>query len=397
MDQETMGKFLIDCLCREFDDKKAALLRGADWDSLIQFAIKHNLAPLLYHRLKTIYPSVKLHKAYLISARRNTRLYNDFSKIINALGNIPVIALKGAHLAQNVYANIALRPMNDVDILVKKTDLLKAGENLLEMGYISGTSRVGDIEGICAKYQHLPPFTKPDAFPVDIHWTIVLPSSPFRIDIDGVWKRAQPARIAGVDVLVLSPEDLLLHLCLHTSFQHLFRNGLSGFYDIWETLRHYQGEINWEQLMLRSRQWRASKTVYISLYLAKTLFDAVVPNEVLDRLKPEDLEPQVVNWAKAQLFDKRIYPSINLIDFWKSKSSLDKLKVFLKRVFLSPEEMAQLYPVHYNSPRVYFYYLVRLKKLFFEHISRTWLLLRHDKDMVNVSKRTYALQEWLSR
>jgi len=223
------------------------------------------------------------------------------------------------------------------------------------------------------------------------------PNQSFKVDIDGVWKRAQPVRIAGVEVLVLSPEDLLLHLCLHTSFQHLFRNGLSGFYDIWETLRHYQAQINWEQLMLRSRQWKASKTVYLSLYLAKTLFDAAVPNEVLDRLKPEDLEPQVVNWAKAQLFDKRIYPSINLIDFWKSKSSLDKLKVFLKRVFLSPEEMAQLYPVHYNSPRVYFYYLVRLKKLFFEHISRTWLLLRHDKDMVNVSKRTYALQEWLSR
>jgi len=180
MDQETMGKFLIDCLCREIDDKKAALLRGADWDSLIQFAIKHNLAPLLYHRLKTIYPSVKLHKAYLISARRNTRLYNDFSKIINALENIPVIVLKGAHLAQNVYANIALRPMIDLDILVKKTDLLKAGEKLLEMGYISGTSRVGDIEAICAKQQHLPPFTKPDAFPVDIHWTIVLPTSPLK-------------------------------------------------------------------------------------------------------------------------------------------------------------------------------------------------------------------------
>ncbi len=396
MDQETMGKFLIDCLCQENDD---ALERKTDWDSLIQFAIKHNLAPLLYHRLKTIYPNVKLHKAYLISARRNIRLYNDFSKIIKALENIPVpvIVLKGAHLAQNVYANIALRPMNDLDILVKKSDLLKVGEKFLEMGYISGTTRVGDIEGICAKYQHLPPFTKPNAFPVDIHWTIVLPTSPFIIDIDGVWKRAQPARIAGVEVLVLSPEDLLLHLCLHTSYQHLFRNGLSGFYDIWETLRHYQDEINWEQLMHRSRQWRASKTVYISLYLAKTLFDAAVPNEVLDKLEPEDLEPQVINWAKAQLLDKRIYPSLNLIDFWKSESSMDKFKVFLKRVFLSPEEMARLYPVQYNSPRIYIYYLVRLKKLFFEHINRAWLLLQDDKDMVNVSKRTDALQAWLSR
>ncbi|OAD21821.1 hypothetical protein THIOM_002406, partial [Candidatus Thiomargarita nelsonii] len=168
MNQETTGKLLLDCLhCREIDENRIAelnSLRAADWESLVQFAVRQSVAPLLYHRLKTVYTSInipaslkhKLQKAYLASGMQNTCLYSELSKIIKAFQNenIPVIVLKGAHLAQNVYGDITLRSMSDVDILVRKTDLLKAEEKRLEMGYSS--SRVEEIEVVCAKSQHIP-------------------------------------------------------------------------------------------------------------------------------------------------------------------------------------------------------------------------------------------------
>jgi hypothetical protein len=390
---EKTDKFLMDCLAN-----RTAKLNATDWESIVQFAVIYSVAPLLYHRIKSVnIPASmrqKLLKAYLISARRNTRLYSQLSKIIKALQDTPVIVLKGAHLAQNVYGNIALRPMNDIDILVRKTDLLKAEKNLLEIGYSS--PRQNEIQVACAKHHHLPPLVKQGTVPVDIHWTIGHPSSPFQIDIEGLWKRAQPATIAGIKVLVLSPEDLLLHLCLHTAFHHLFRSGIRPFYDILETIR--QSEIDWEQIPPRANQWGATNSVYLTLYLAKTLFRASVPNEILDRLKPDNFDPQIVSWAKARLFDKRAYPPTTLIQFWKSNSYLEKANLFLKRVFLSPEEMAQLYPVLHNSPKkLYFYYLVRLKELFLHHGCRTWLLLRRNKDLVNQAEQTEQLTDWLSR
>ncbi|OAD22803.1 hypothetical protein THIOM_001382, partial [Candidatus Thiomargarita nelsonii] len=290
MNQETMSKLLLDCLHgREIDETRTAelnSLRAADWESLVQFAVRQRVAPLLYHRLKTVYPNVnipaslkhKLQKIYLASDMRNTSLYNDLSQIIRALQYIPVIVLKGAHLAAVVYSNITLRSMGDMDILVRKTDLLKAEEKLLEMGYSS--FRVNVIEVASAKHHHLPPLVKQGAVPVEIHWTINHPTSPFTIDIEGLWNRARPATIAGVEVLVLSPEDLLLHLCLHTAFQDRFLTGLRPFCDIWETIRHDRDEIEWEQVRLRARQWGATNSVYLTLYLAKAFFGAAVPDEV---------------------------------------------------------------------------------------------------------------------
>jgi hypothetical protein len=40
----------------------------------------------------------------------------------------------------------------------------------------------------------------------------------------GIWEIARKTRIAGVDTLVLCPEDFLIHLCLHL-MQHIQDSG----------------------------------------------------------------------------------------------------------------------------------------------------------------------------
>ncbi|OAD23051.1 hypothetical protein THIOM_001124 [Candidatus Thiomargarita nelsonii] len=233
-----------------------------------------------------------------------------------------------------------------------------------------------------------------------MHCSIADEASSFNIDIDGLWKRARPTTIAGIQVLVLSPEDLLLHLCLHMVYHHLFERGLISLCDIWETLPHYQDQIEWEQVRHRAHQWGTSKSVYLTLYLAKSFFGATVPQEVLDTLKPEKFDPQVVTWAKEQIlgeFDKSVVYPIELLQFWKSKSSLEKLNILLKRVFPSPKEMAKMYHVPPDSPRLYLYYPVRLKEVLLRHGRKALRLLRRDKERVNLVERQVGLRDWLSR
>ncbi|OAD22691.1 hypothetical protein THIOM_001494, partial [Candidatus Thiomargarita nelsonii] len=366
----------------------------ANWDSIFQASEKYRVTPLLYHRLKHLgVPAPlmkKLKTAHVANLWINTDLYNELSKILSTLqqAGIPVIVLKGAHLAEKVYSNIALRSMNDLDILIRKTDLFAAEKKLLEMGYSS--SRETDIEEVCAEFHQLPALIKPNAA-VEIHWTIEYPTSPFKIDVDGLWKRAQATTIAGVETLVLSPEDLLLHLCLHTAFHHIFQFGLRPFYDIWETIRHYN--IDWEQVQLRSHEWDANNSIYLALYLAKTSFDANVPNEVLEKLKPASFDPRVESWAKEEILGKFediiLPPSSVLIQFWKSKHLSEKAGIVLNRLFPYREEMAELYLVPPNSPKIYLYYPVRLINMFRRHSRALWRLLRRDKETVNFSEQQF--------
>jgi len=114
--------------------------------------------------------------------------------------------------------------MCDLDLLVRRDDLARARDVLAGMGYAPQYFGVEQVD--YAQHHHLRPMARPDGIRVEIHWTIARPVGPAEVDLEGIWERAQPAKIAGVQALVLSPEDLILHLCLHTSFTHKFRVGL---------------------------------------------------------------------------------------------------------------------------------------------------------------------------
>jgi len=54
---------------------------------------------------------------------------------------------------------------------------------------------------------------------VEIHWELAGSNLPFQVDLRGLWSRAQSITLTQVHAtaLALSPEDLLLYLCLHTA------------------------------------------------------------------------------------------------------------------------------------------------------------------------------------
>ncbi|TGO02861.1 hypothetical protein PN36_17935 [Candidatus Thiomargarita nelsonii] len=407
MNQETMGKLLLDCLhCREIDETRTAELnelRTADWESLVQFAVKQSVAPLLYHRLKTVYPKANipaslkqnLQKFYLASVMRNTHLYSELSEVLKALRNedIPVILLKGAHLAQTIYGNTVLRSMCDVDILIKKTDLLKAEEKLLEMGYSS--SREDDIDVACAKHHHLPPLVKQGSAPIEIHWTINHPIHPFTIDTEGLWKRARPTTIAGVEVLVLSPEDLLLHLSLHSAYNNFFKQGLRSLCDIFETIRHYQNEIDWTQLEHRASQWNAKNPVYLILRLARELLPANVPDELLNALKPKKFDERLMVCANEQIFAKE-NDTTNILPYGNLRGLVPERqgKSVSMPKMLSPTIIAQIYKLPQNSWRIYLYYPIRLTDLFLKYSYKLVQLLFHREERVKLGEK-YMLLKWL--
>ena len=392
MKLKSEDRLLLDCLRIEdaaFPLGAVNRLTAPDLKGAMEQALRHYITPLLYRRLKRFGASgfiptdtmQALRESYFRNAARNMRLYHRLSKVLKMLNNadIPVIVLKGAHLAEVVYGKTGERVMEDVDLLFRKRDLARCQKRLREMGYYPYS-------------RHLP---------LDIHWDIDLTVTP--LSIKEIWARAQPEIIAGVETLVLSPEDLLLHLCVHLAFHHLFGfTGLRTFYDIKETIRHYQGQLEWDQVRHRARKWGAGNAIYLTLLFSRDLLHAQVPDSILSALEPEDSLPEVKSWALRQVFQKR-YTERPLSPYfwklWKSGSAWKKINPLLKLLFTPPEFLSQNYPTYYGSFRSCLYYLVRFKDHFFRYGRSTWRMLTNEEKMVMLAEhenRDMAMRKWLS-
>ena len=331
-------------------------------------AVYYGLAPLLFKRLKggderASVPAEaweRLRQAYFVSADRNVRLHRNLGSVLRCLrgSGIPVIVLKGAFLAETVYGDVALRPMCDVDLMVPRADLPRAQAVLLDMGGVH--QRLEDIEQCVTTPFHLPPVVI-RGLPVEIHWTVAPPSGTFRIDAAGLWNRAHPVTIAGVEVLALSPEDLLLHLSLHFCYQHLLAT-LKSFCDIAEAIHRFRDETDWTQVAERAREWRASRYVSLTLHLVRGMLGAEVPDGVLERLVPGGVDRRILETARDSVLARTGYgQGVPFFDRRGAKSSGDKAKLIWKRVFPSRGEMAVIYPASRESKHFWLYYALRLR------------------------------------
>jgi len=412
MDRSRTDELLLYCL-RVVPDEAGAgrleTLSSSDWDLLIGESGRYGVTPLLYHRLRTFHWDVPipakvmgtLRQAYLENVARNMGLYHELGKVLGLLrhASIPVIVLKGVHLAALVYGNIALRPMGDVDVLVHKDDLMRVEAALLGMGYAPAECH----RQIASDNHHFVYRLPNRELFVEVHWDFLPSMYRVKIDIDGQWERSRQAIIAGVEVSVLCPDDLLLCLCLHCS-KHLFDMGLRPLYDIFETIRFCGKEINWEQVHLRSEQWGQAKCVYLTFRLARELCGASVPDDLMKAITPGDFDERFMVLAKERILSyghrnsDGLSLSPNIAQLWGSKRLLNKGTLILRRAFPSPEEVARRYPAPSDSIRIYFYYVVRIKDLLLRHGRQVWRLLRWNEGMRGLAKQEdnmTPLKDWL--
>lgn len=343
-----------------------------EWEQVAQRSIYHSLGPLLYRSLKQISQTVgiphqvlnRLRTIYQANTAKNLRVYNELAAVLRGLerDGVQVIVLKGAHLAQVVYGDVGLRQMNDVDILVRKTDLPKAQDRLLEMGYT-----LPDRAG--REVKHLGPFSKPHALPVELHWTLARETDPLTIDIEGLWARANPATIGDGDAFLLCPEDLFLHQCLHAAYHHGFVLGLQPLCDVAETVGHFEGRLDWQRVRSSARRWRTGRSVHLTLQLARELLGMKLPAEVLDSFDSSGLDEEIKAIARDQIFSHRDDSSgigARARQFAKTgrrAGFMRKAALILRTLFPSPSYMR----IKYGTKPLPFCYLLQPFDLFFRY------------------------------
>lgn len=386
------------------------VLTVQQWEALSIAAFQHGLGPLLYQRLNRagalalLSPVVfdKLRQGFLVNTARNLIYQRQTAQLLQALSEqgIPAIALKGIYLVEHIYEDISLRVMSDVDIMVKKEHVARAIAAMQKLGY--QTSTYFDAQDSNRDVKHVPPMSKPGAAYLEIHYALLEEDRPFSIDIPGLWERAVPARIGGVDSLALSIEDLILHLCIHMTYQHRFNMGLRGLVDVLEMLRRYEEQVDWDVLHQRAEAWGAGRVLAVSLALVHELLGAWVPAWAEGELQADPEHTHMMEVGLGILRDPHpgaLPVTPDLADFGSAKGIWKKANLILKRIFIPKMTMARLYNISPKSWKIHVYYPLRFLDLLKAYSGMGWRLLRHERlalEKARQENEAVRFTEWLT-
>ena len=296
---------------------------------------------------------------YRNSLLRNLFLATELTELALALqsGNIPCLALKGMHLAQEVYPEVAIRQMDDIDLLVPREALAAAVEVTRELGYI--TREPINVEEWSGSVHHLPRMFNNNNTVLELHWNITWPKDRYALsDLEGLWERARPLPGAKGGVLGLCPEDLILHLCVHAAYQHLFYTGLRPVCDISATIARFRDDLDWEALATRALGWGWQAGTYLMLSLAKATLGAEVPSQVLAALRGET--PAEAEAAAHHLLwnitSEAITLPRNMARMWSRGRRRDKIKDLATAMLPNRTRLAKEYALDVGSSSVWLHY-----------------------------------------
>jgi hypothetical protein len=395
---------------RQTPGDRSRLLEAAsqplDWNELLSLAFRHDVAPLLYHALRAIPQvvpaavSTELHRAAAANAVRNALLFEDLAGILSwaHTNQIDVVVLKGAALADTVYRNRALRPMRDIDLLVRVEHVDAVEEFLVQHGYVLDSQRARAESWYRQHDYHLPYYKRDRGLPtscVEVHWDLDRPSRGCRLGIDGIWRRAVGAVIGGVPANTLSPEDTVLHLCLHAC-KHELVAGLRSYCDIAETVRRHASSLDWVGVTERAAQGGVSPFVHLPLALARELLDAPVPDAALERLDSAGSGRDLVRSAADAIDDRPHHVWLLPGIFGLSSGDASARRSPSLVTALSPDVVSARYDLPPGSPRLWWRYPDRVAHLCRSYGPDVWRFLRGGRRAVAQVRRRSQLARFLA-
>ena len=379
---------------------------AAQWSAVLALATDEHVHPYLYWNLQRLnaLPALpealrrQLHAGYMGNAARNRALLHFVEQILKAFAarNLPVIVLKGTYLVDQVYPTLGARVVGDTDLLVPPERIAEAVAVLENLGYDAGEPFSPISLNL---HRHLSVYRRAGHM-VELHHVLMDTHEPMPVPVAEIWQRVVPATVSGCPVLVLAPEDQLLHLCIHGTVQHQLRFDMRFLTDIVVYSQYAAQQLDWPALVARVRRLRWAHSVWLALTLASRLLGAPIPPDVCAQLQPATLDASILNTALNRLFASEraaITSSFSFAMLWEpAQAGQAGVRRIFSRIFLSRVELASLYHLSPESPRLPLYYLVRTKDLAYDYLPLAWRMWRGDSTKPNTVLQTVELDRWLS-
>ncbi len=344
----------------------------AAWQQVITAAESLGVAPLLMGRAAGLNMSPpeairkQLTQVLQTHTARNLRLLHEYSNLSRAFDarGVVFMPVKGVHLCTSLYENIGERTIWDIDILVRLEQMREALEVVEASGYRS--SRPFELELEVRSYHHVPVFLKLDAPPLEIHWTLLNPRFQNGLSWQELWGRSVVERVGETKAHVLAAEDLLVYLCVHVAYQHIYIDALRSLYDIKLLLQKHGDDLDWGAITARSRTWGLGNSTYLSLRITDELLGCRVPAAAWPVLRPAAFSEGLLEAAKRRVLEHpNRSPVVSAV--WSRRNLFQRLRGLWERIVVPRAVLAGRYHLPPDARTLNLYYLVRLRDLIREH------------------------------
>lgn len=296
---------LCDTIARWLNESEPT---NPDWSAetwqTFQFACRvHGVAPLLYPRLADapwLPEATKpwLAGQYQLNRQRLAKMQAELAAILVLFHQqqIPVMPLKGSILSAAYYAEAALRPMADLDLLIQPEDFEPSARLLGQLGYEPGVVHWKHTE-----------FCQPDNRQV-VSTSAEHPDNPRKIEVHLhcretfggptveltglLWRDAAPGTLLGQPAWLPRPDALWLHLLVHATY-HMWqgKGRLIHLVDLALLLPHLGKPLTF----LNSVEARFT---YPALAMLKKYFPTSLDQTLLAAQQAR-LSPSFRRWAEA--------------------------------------------------------------------------------------------------
>jgi len=238
--------------------RRAALV--GDWDALVSQAEAHGVGPLVYAHLRAAGVPVpddamrQIRGIYLQHRYRNQLHEKVLCDVVTRFATLglDLLVVKGAALSHLIYPEPGLRPMSDIDILVKASDSDRVEAAVRELGF-----RTFSPKGPVVK-KSLPTallFLDGVRIGLEIHYDLFEPgyAASFRLeDMRGMPLRFAPGKL-GLAAQTLGYEQTLWHLAHHLMFHTTVFDSFRLIWaaDIVGFAERFAVDIDWELIRTR--------------------------------------------------------------------------------------------------------------------------------------------------
>ncbi len=253
-----------------------------DWAVLGAAAERHRLGPLVLEGMRALRPSPPSAPAEFqerLENARNLELAKAIVRLhhVDELGAVALregmdlYLLKGAAFATTLYRDPGLRPMSDIDVLVSGSRFETWSRELQGLGY-----------SLVDASDHAHCFRRgATGVLVELHRDLTSAADFLGLGTGAILERSRPLGF-GARLRTLSWEDHLLHLCLHASFQHGFRQPGLNAWDARTIVA--RTDFDPEAFVERARERRLAPWVYGGLAMTAALWESPRLRSILSAL-----------------------------------------------------------------------------------------------------------------
>lgn len=278
-----------------------------DWEYFLQLSAEHRLTPLVFRCLSAedSVPSSTL--ADLESRTRwityqNLNMVRTLQRVFELFEahDIRALPYKGPSLAVAVHDDITFRGSADLDVLLRKEDVLRTMDLLLANGFQPKNQLTAREKRVSLRSSRHLSVISEDDIKIELHWRVTRGHFPFDVDFDQMWASRGSIDIAGGTLPMISPDFLVVLLAVHGN--HHCWTQLAWLCDFAGMVSAF--DYDWLEVLRVASRHGGERMLLVSIQLVHDLVGVEIPPVVQRRIGSDPLVATLTEQVKHEFLWK---------------------------------------------------------------------------------------------